>query len=1221
MALRFVIGRAGSGKTERCLDEIRSELRRDPSGPPLLLLVPEQATFQAEHALVTTPGIAGMIRAQVYSFPRLAWRIMQETGGTSGVPIDATGKTMLVQRLLHKHADRFELFHASADKAGFAGEVLGFFDELKKQCIQAQAFSAHGKRLAPLLEEEPGLLKQKLADLQTLYEDYEAAMAGVYLDTDSYLDHMVRQLPASTLLEGADLWVDGFFGFTPLEMQAILQCARHARSVTVTLCLDRPYEAGDEPDELDLFYPTAAAMARLRSWAQGAGIRSEEVVVLENPTPPRYLSSPMLAHLESQFDHRLSGRTEPYAGSADAPCSLSVNAAANPKAEVDGVARRMLRLAADEGVRWRDMAVMVRDMEGYGERIASVFAEFGIPYFLDKKRSVTHHPLAEFVRSALDVALHHWRYEAVFRCVKTDFFLPLEGEADGVAVGRHQMDELENHVLAYGIQGYRWKDERSWMLQGELALEEEETGQLHRPDPDYVRMIRLCRRLVTGPLERFEESFGRARTVREMAEALYVLLDEVRAPERLERWSDEALGAGQPEKAREHAQMWDRLIDLIDQLDEMLGDDAMEPGRFADLVDAGLDSIRLGHVPPAVDQVLIGSIDRTRSTRIKYCFVLGVNDGVMPAKVNLDGILSENEREFLCEAGMGLADGGRRRQLDEQLLLYSVFCTPSEHLWISYPLADDEGKALLPSEIVRQVRAMFPLLAETMLLAEPSPEQPLSEQMGYVSPTAQAISYLIVQIKQWMKTGEMSPFWWDVYNWFVTRDDWQDKVQMMTRSLQFTNREEPLAPETSRQLYGTRLQASVSRMEKFVACPFSQFASHGLRLKERRVFRLEAPDIGQLFHAALSGLVQSIQHEQADWATLQADELLDRASETVDRLAPRLQGEILLSTPRYRYIARKLKGIVGRATLILAEHACRSGFAPVGLELGFGPDEPLPPLRFELENGCVMEVIGRIDRVDSAVGERGLLLRVVDYKSSSTDLRLPELYYGLSLQMLTYLDVVLTHAEQWLGQPASPAGVLYFHVHNPILGASAPMTPEAADAEMRKRFKMKGLVLADKEAVQLMDTKLDKGYSEIIPVALKADGGFYSNASVATPEQWSQLRSYVRGTIRQIGTELTNGEVGIRPFRMGPKAACTFCSFRPVCQFDPLLEGNQYRVLDRRTKDDVWASLAPAEPSSQTGGLLLPPGVAAGHETEGTEGGSMTADNPTGKEKRRNDGA
>ncbi|TBL70386.1 helicase-exonuclease AddAB subunit AddB [Paenibacillus thalictri] len=1169
MAIRFVIGRAGSGKTRFCLDEIRGKLKAEPAGHPLVMLVPEQATFQAEYELVATPELGGMMRAQALSFRRLAWRVMQETGGTARLPIDDTGKKLLLHKLMLQHQHELKWFHASVDQLGVIDNLNQLFTELKRYCITGERLGEFASGAAG--RETAGTLEDKLHDIRLVYGAFETELSKLYLDGEDCLALLARQLPESEFAASAEVWVDGFNGFTPQEFAGLEQLMLHARDVTVTLCLDREYGAGEQPDELALFHPTARTMAKLQEIADRLGVKRRETVYLDSPELARFSRSPMLAHLENSWDKRIRWpfRPEPMRS------QVALNGAANRRAEAEAAAREMVRLVRDEGLRWRDLSVRVRNMDEYGGLLSAALTDYGIPHFFDQKRSVLHHPLVELIRSALEVILYNWKYDAVFRCVKTDFFLPLPWEEGAPRITRDDMNRLENAVLAFGIHGSRWTDNEPWRLAWRSALEEDVDPGLNAAEERENQTINECRSRIVRPLLAFQKQMKQAKCVRDQVEALYFLLTGLDAAERLERWSQEALRSGMPEKAKEHAQVWDRVIDMMDQLVELMGEEQVELESFTRLVETGLESIRLGLVPPSLDQVLVGSIDRTRSGAVKQLFILGAGDGVMPARISEDGILSESERDKLAAAGLGLAENSRRKLLDEQFLIYCALCAPSDRLWISYPQADEEGKSLLPSDIIRQLRHLFPGVKETYVPGEPAASMDVREQADFIAHPGRALSYLSVQLKQAVQGTEIADLWWDTYNWFAGRPEWHGRLQRVVSAMAYSNGETSLSPQTSLELYGGTLKASVSRMERFVACPFSQFASHGLRLAERRVYRLEAPDVGQLFHAALSQFADRVMREGIDWGALSAEECRSRASEVVDALAPRLQGEILLSSKRYHYIARKLKATVGRAAAVLGEHAKRGEFVPVGLELGFGPGEPLPPMMFRLDNGGEMEVVGRIDRVDKADTASGTLLRVIDYKSSSTSLGLSEVYYGLSLQMLTYLDVVLTYADRWIGTKAEPAGVLYFHVHNPIVTRKNAPAADEIEKELAKRYKMKGLVLADEEAVLLMDGELagKSGHSQLIPVAMKTDGSFYKASSVATQQQWTTLRKYVRRTIRRIGSEITSGRVDIAPYRMRKKTACQFCSYRPVCQFDPLLEGNGFASFAPLGKDFAWQLL------------------------------------------------
>ncbi|MUT66664.1 helicase-exonuclease AddAB subunit AddB [Paenibacillus sp. NEAU-GSW1] len=1177
MALRFVLGRSGSGKTSYCLDAIRARLREQPDGSPLIMLVPEQATFQTEYALLKGSGLNGSIRAQALSFRRLAFRVMQETGGTALVPIGDNGKHMLLYKIVHRFGKQLELFQSGAEQPGFIERLGELLTEWKRYGIGPEQLDAVLEGQAA--GSSTSLLGRKLHDLKLVYGQLEQELSGLYIDSEDYLDRLAAGYAHSPAMRGTELWIDGFHGFTPKEYEALAALIASSAQVTVALTLDRAYERDEKPHELELFHPTAETYGKLVALAAEAGAEVLEPIVLNGRSgqaSTRFSASPMLAHLERHYGERVPmALPDKNMLIAENPsCGISLHAAANRRAEVEAVARDIVRRAREERLRWRDMAVMVRNSADYNDYIESIFADYEIPYFLDQKASAVHHPLVEFIRSALETVLHGWRYEAVFRCIKTELLFPIDG-----SLPRERFDLLENYVLAIGIDGWKWLDRKSWRPFVTASLEDDAAAAAE-PSERALRELNAvleARESIVPPLRRFEQALKKAPDVKAMCEALYRLLDRSDAADRLERWSMADSTAGRTQKARAHRQLWDSVMNLLDQLVEMAGDEAMSPEIFAGMVETGLESLKLAAVPPALDQTLVGSMDRTRSGDVQICYVLGANDGVMPKRIQEDGVLTEQERDRLSEEGLTMAPSVKRRLLDERFIIYNALTTASRHLWISWSGADEEGKSLLPSEVVRQVKQLFPGLAVCSAAGEPSPSMPVEEQRAYIAHPERSLSYLVTELRSWRQGAEIAPFWWDLYNWYAIRPEWQHKLGRLTASLDYVNQEMSLSIDTARELYGEHLKASVSRMERFVSCPFQHFAIHGLKLRERQLYRLEAPDVGQLFHAALSKLAGGLGQR---FGSMPPADIRAAAGQTVDELAPRLQSQILLSSGRFQYIARKLKEIVAQAAVILGEHARRADFQPVGLEVDFGPGGTLPSLVIPLAGDRTMEIIGRIDRVDAAETENGLLLRVLDYKSSATQLRLEEVAHGLSLQMLTYLDVLVTHASEWLGQQASPAGVLYFHVHNPLLAVSNSITGKEANDKLLKRFKLRGLITAEAETARLMDNELETGYSELLPVALKRDGGFYSSSSVVNEQQWDTLRGSVRRTIARIGNDIGCGKVSIEPYRLGTKSPCQFCDYKPVCHFDPLFEGNEYVKLGKGSDEEIWRQLEGKEAGS-----------------------------------------
>jgi ATP-dependent helicase/nuclease subunit B len=1163
MALQFLLGRSGSGKTEYCLNAIRQTLQHEPLGPPIIYIVPEQMTFQSEYALIQTPGLNGMMRAQVFSLTRLAWRILQEVGGMSRYHVDSTGISMMLRKIIEKRKQELKIFANASEKPGFIENLERMLTEFKRYCLDSDAVESKHQEL---LADSQKVLGDKFHDLQIIYDELEKQLLHKYVDSEDYLRLLAEKIPQSSYLKNASIYIDGFYSFTPQELEVIAQLMKTCPSITVALTADRIYDHQLPRDEMDLFHMTAQTYQAICQLARDHQVEIKEPIILEKAV--RFEKAPALYHLERYFDER---PTVPFDQPVD---DIKLMPSVNRRAEVEGIAREIRELVREKGWRYRDIALIVRNGNDYDDLIDTIFHDYEIPYFQDRKRAMVHHPLIEFIRASLEVANGVWRYEPIFRCVKTDLLFPFEADT---ALLREEMDRLENYVLSYGIQGAKWTMDQRWKYRRYRSLEEMDIPQTDE-EREFEEKINELRQLIVKPLKQLQDSLKKAKSGRAMCEALYSYLVMLDIPKKMERWRDEAEEQGDLDAAREHDQSWKAVIELFDQFVEMMGDEKVSVSLFTNVMETGLDTMQFALVPPAIDQVLVASFERSRFSDIKATFVLGVNEGVIPAKLQEDGILSDQEREYLLQSGFKVAPSSKQQLFDEPFYIYSAFVSPSERLYISYPLANEEGKTLLPSVMVNRLKDMFPLIEERLLMQEPAELAP-NEQLQYVSNPLMTLTYLAGQLQSWKKHYPVDDIWWDAYNFYAGDEEWNAYSHRVLSSLFYRNEAKKLTKETSTALYGRHIQASVSRMEKFQACPFSHFVSHGLRLKERKVFRLEAPDIGELFHAALKMMTEELQANERDWRHLTKSECKQMSHHVVDELAPKLQNEILLSSNRHHYLKHKLQQIIERASLVLSDHARASGFAPIGLELAFGPDQPLPAMQFTLPNGSTMELIGRIDRVDKAESSKGVLLRIVDYKSSDKALNLVEVYYGLALQMLAYLDVVITYAEKLLGngQNALPAGVLYFHVHNPMINSSKALTLDEIEEEIFKRFKMKGLLLGDEEAVRLMDQTIETGHSRIVSAGLKKGGGFYSNSSIADEQQFEDLRKHIRSQLTDIGTKITDGIIDISPYKLKDKTPCEFCAFRSVCQFDQSMEEHDYRHLKPEKPEVILEKLRKGE--------------------------------------------
>ncbi|MFT4414876.1 helicase-exonuclease AddAB subunit AddB [Fredinandcohnia humi] len=1150
MSLRFILGRAGTGKSFMCLQDIRKKLIENPTGPPVVYLVPDQMTFQSEYDLINTPGIVGMMRAQVFSFTRLAWRVLQETGGMSRYHVNNVGVNMLLRKIIETRKQELKVFSRAADKNGFITQMEEMVAEFKRYCVTPDALEAQRHTV----QSENKVLSDKLHDLRLLYDDLEKHLFEKYVDSEDYLRLLAEKISQSDYIKEAEIYIDGFHSFTPQELEVVGQLMKESKQVTIALTVDKAYD-DYPPHDLSLFRMTGKTYQSIIKMATELRIKVEKPILLNEQF--RFTSESSLAHLEKYYDER---PTIPFMDKA----AVTISQAVNRRAEIEGVAREIQKLARDEKYRYREMAILVRNAGEYHEIIQTIFQDYQIPFFIDQKRSMLNHPLIELMRSSLEVITGNWRYDAVFRCVKTDLLNPFGEEISAL---REDMDRLENYVLEYGIQGYKWTNGEPWKYKRIRGLEDSDLPQTDK-EREFELKLNALRQMIVGPLLTLQKRLQNAKDGRGMSEALFLYLEDLEIPAKMEELKLNAELAGRLSEAREHDQVWNSVLELLDQFVEIMSDEKVSLKMFSNMLETGLESMRFALVPPAIDQVLIASLERSRFSNIKCTFIIGANDGVIPARPSEEGVFSEQDRETLGEAGLQLAPGSRETLLDENFLIYGALTSASHAIYVSYPLANEEGKSLLPSPIIKRLKDLFPSARESLYLNEPS-ELSSVEQLEYIVNPNIALSYLATQLQAWKKQYPIQDLWWDVYNYFADHDVMKEKSQLVLSSLFYKNKPKRLSREITELLYGDHIQGSVSRMEVFQGCPFSHFASYGLQLRERKVFRLESPDIGELFHAALKQIADSLREKGLDWRDITKEQCDQLATKAVEALAPRLQKEILLSSNRYHYIMQKLQKIISRASKILSEHAKASGFAPVGLELGFGKKGPLPPIQFTLDNGSTMEIVGRIDRVDKAESSNGILLRVVDYKSSQKALNLTEVYYGLALQMLTYLDVIITHSSDWIGVTAKPAGVLYFHIHDPMINSNKALSEDKIEEEIFKKFKMKGLLLGDEESVRLMDQTLETGHSQIVSAAIKKDGSFYSTSQVASEQEFGYLRNHVRGVFKNTGNRIIDGEIDIAPFKLKDKTPCTFCAFKSVCQFDQSLEENTYRILPSEKNDVI----------------------------------------------------
>lgn len=1149
LSLRFLLGPAGSGKTRACLDEICQELVQDPFfGPPLYFLVPEQATYQMERALLTRrTEVSAAARARVVSFKRLAYLALQDEGGADRPYLSEIGKLLALQAVVSRLSSRLELFRGISNAEGFLEQLAATFSELRAHRQTAQGLHAVKELLA-----DEGVIAAKLHDIALLYEAYDQFISRRFRDPDSALDLASDAILRVDLVRGAEVWIDGFAGFTPQEYAVLESIVRVARRVNVALCLE-PAGLGDDIETWtegppgELFHPTRESLIRLRDLARRCGVPIEPPTLFDGESAPRFQKAPLLGRLERQM---VVGRrplaagqsvAQPRAIEEEVPAAIEVIEAADPRAEVEAAAREIARAVREDGVRYGEIAVITRELEPYRELIEATFQKWRIPYFLDSKELAHHHPLVTLIRAALEIAVHGLEAERILRYLKTDL----------TPLSRAEVDALENEVLRHGASGETWRRQPS------LA--------------PLIAFVQGVRKLIAQEEE--PEDGKRRAPVANYLELLWELLEVHQVDQTLAAWVEAASEEGKRLVADEHVQVWNGVVHVLEQLEEVLGDVPATPSEFVDIVAAGLKRLRIGRVPPRIDQVVVGSIERSRQPELEIAIILGANEGLFPQIPGEDALFFDEERALLESIGLMLGPDSKTRLLHEQYFVYIALTRASRRLVVSYARADENGRPRKPASFVTSLLTQLPGVRQTVLPAAGLPA-PWPEYRGGLVP------WLTRHLARWKEGAALAGIepgrLLTAYQWLLEHPGGEvvpaDRLLRgpaadPLEALAYQNRTVPLTQELVAALYGDPLVISPSGLETFASCPFSFFAGFGLGLEERLPYRLDLRELGQLSHAVLTRFVELLQQEGWDWATLAKEHVDALVDQIVDAALTEVTGDSQTLSHAERFAVSRLKKGLQAAVWALGEHARRGRFRPVRVELAFGPEGALPPLVLEFAPGRRAIVQGRIDRVDVAEEQGTRYVRIIDYKSSARPFRLYRLVHGIDLQLAIYLTVVVQHQ----GGAAKPAGFLYQPVFDPLVKVEAPQ--EANDEAWRKELRAHGLIVDDGIAPRLMDERA-AGHSELVPIQFLKDGSVRRQSSVADPEQMRLLLEFTLRKAEEVAQEIAQGDTAIAPYELSDATPCGYCAFKPVCQFDPSLGGNQYRRLAPLRDQDAWEFIA-----------------------------------------------
>lgn len=1126
MSLRFCFGPSGSGKSHRIYEEIMQRAAEEP-GRNFLIIVPDQFTMQTQKDLVIRSDRDGILNIDVLSFGRLSHRILEEVGTKEMPVLDDTGKSLVLQKVAADLKEQLPAMGSLLHKQGYIHEVKSAISEFMQYGISTQDMD----KLITSAQKR-GALAMKLKDLKTLYRGFQDYIRDHFITTEETLDVLRRSLSKSKILKGSVVVFDGFTGFTPIQNRLIQELMRVCAETIVTVTIG----VGEDPYKMDgeqkLFHLSKKTVADLEKLAAEAEVeRGEDLFVKGGPN--RFAKAPALHYLEQNL---FRYQYEPYAGEQQ---EIHMFEALSPREEVHQTALYIRHLIREQGMTYRDIAVVIGDLEGYASYVETEFGQLEIPCFLDRTRGIVLNPMIEYIKSALQLYIKDFSYDTVFHFLRS-------GMAD---ISREEIDELENYVIRTGARGYRTysrlftrrTEELQGNAEGSEQAEEKTMERLNRIRQQFMDAVEILH-------------MGSQEKAGDYVSHLYDFLEQNQVQQKLLNYQQQFEKEGDLSRAREYAQIYRLVMDLLDQVYELLGEEEISRQEFADILEAGFGEITVGTIPQNVDRIVVGDMERTRLKQVKVLFFLGVNDGNIPKNASKGGIISDMDREFLIESGTEMAPSPRQQMYIQRLYLYLNMTKPSEQLYLSYAKVNSEGKGIRPSYLIDTVRKLFPAM---------SVEYPQNRsRLEQIEGRQEGARYLAEELREYVEGTLPEEERQDFYLMYRAYEADAAGRDLLTRAAFRRYRESGLSRIVARALYGQQLENSVSRLETYAACACRHFLQYGLSLQEREEFGFEASDMGTVYHAVLENFAGKLAESNLTWWDFTEDFAAKAVKESVEAYAATYGETVLYSSARNEYAITRMSRILTRTVLTLQKHLKQGSFQPDDYELSFRFAEDLDSIHVDLSEDEKMHLQGRIDRIDVSEDAEHVYVKVIDYKSGNRKFDLAALYYGLQLQLVVYMNAAMEmESRKHPDKEIVPAALLYYHIDDPTIETPVELTDEQINEQILAKLRMNGVVNSDPEVVERLDRYMqDK--SVVIPVEKKKDGSFSARSGVLSREEMQLISSYVDAKIRSIGREILDGKIAANPYEKGNEEACTYCAYKKVCGFDGSIPGYEKRQLE-----------------------------------------------------------
>ena len=1110
MSLKIIYGKSGTGKSTYIFNEIAEKIKK--GNRKIYIITPEQFSFTAEKKLLDSINTNSVVLAEVLTFNRMAYRVIKETGNSNLKNLSQTGKSMLIYSNLSKEKNNLNFIGKSLENVNL---VEAQITEFKKHGITVEKLEQTIENL------EDKYLKSKLKDMLLVYKDYTETIDKKYIDENDNLSMLIDRIDFIRDFDNVDIYIDEFVGFTYQEYEIIKKLLLKANEVNITICTDDINV--NQNQDTDIFYSNKSTIDKLYFIARSENVKIEKPVELD--ICYRFKNDE-LKHLEENI------YAFPYTKYNKEINNINLFLAKNQYSEIEHIAQNIVKLARDNNYRYNEISVITKNLEEYSNLCKIIFTKYNIPVFIDEKKDFSQNILVKYILSLINVFAKNWSEESVIEYIKSGLIKDVDD--DDIYV-------LENYALRWGIKGSKWYTKELTFYN---ETEEEQTKILH-----------ICEKVIK-PLLQLKDGLMNTKSYKNITEKLYEFLIENEINIKISDEINKLEEAGELEKAREYEASYKKIIELLDEIVLIFGEEKVSFEKYAEILKTGLGSSSLGKIPATQDQVIVGDVDRSRSHKTKAVFIIGLNDGIFPSINKDEGYFNDKDREELKKLGAELAKGTIEKLYDDNFNIYKAFSTAEEKVFLSYVSSDLEGRGLRPSILINRVKKIFTNIKE---------ESDIILSQNEIVTELNTFEGLLKNLEAFRDGEEIDEKWFEIYNYYMSKPEWKEKLESNLKALNYNINTDNIKKDILERLYSNTLKTSISRLEQYKSCPFSYYLKYGLNLSERQEFKVQAMDTGTFMHDIIDSFFDKLQERKLNVKTIKEAEEEIIIDEIIEEKLKLKKNYIFTGIPKYIVLANRLKAVVKKSIKYIVYSLKYSDFEVMGHEVEFKNGKEYPAIQVKLDNGKKVEITGKIDRIDIAKTEDGNYIRIIDYKSSAKDINLNEVIAGLQLQLLTYLDAVCNIED------VMPAGVLYFNLINPIIKENKNVDEEKLEEEIRKQFKMKGLILANVDIVKKMDKTLDSGSSNIIPAYIDKEGNLSKKSNAITKSGFENLQKYMNKILKQISEEILTGNISIKPYykiKQG-KTPCEYCKYKSICNFNSGICKKEYNYIGNEEKEYI----------------------------------------------------